>query len=62
MQVLAKLPGNLAYEHLPEIHQNFAGFSDDDAELEFLKEAQKLPEYGIHFYKVATVGFNTMFL
>ena len=38
------------------------GLSEEHAELEFLKEAQKLPEYGVHFYKVSTVGFDALFL
>ena len=56
------MPVNLPYEHLPEIHANFMGLSEEHAELEFLKEAQKLPEYGVHFYKVSTVGFDALFL
>lgn len=39
-------------QELPRVHKTFHGLSDEDAELEFIKEAQKLQEYGIHFYKV----------
>lgn len=41
---------------LPEFHKNFAGLTEVQAELEFVQEAQKLPEYGIHFYKVQYVS------
>jgi tyrosine-protein phosphatase non-receptor type 13 protein len=41
---------------LPEFHKSFAGLTDEQAELEFIQEAQKLPEYGIHFYKVQFVS------
>ena len=34
------------------MHKTFHGLSDEEAELEFIKEAQKLQEYGLHFYKV----------
>ena len=39
-------------QELPRVHKTFHGLSDEEAELEFIKEAQKLQEYGIHFYKV----------
>lgn len=41
-----------ATQELPRFHKTFHGLSEEDAELEFIKEAQKLQEYGIHFYKV----------
>ena len=39
-------------QELLRIHKTFRGLSDEEAELEFIKEAQKLQEYGIYFYKV----------
>ena len=41
-----------ASQQLPHFHKTFHGMSDEHAELEFIKEAQKLQEYGVHFYKV----------
>ena len=43
-------------EQLPQFHQGFSGLSEVQAEVQFIKEAQKLPEYGLHFYKVYTVS------
>lgn len=47
-----------AVSQLPEFHQHFAGLNEKQAELDFVEEAQKLPEYGIHFYKVQAVSWN----
>ena len=41
-----------ALQQLPQFHLSVHGMTDEQAELEFIKEAQKLQEYGIHFYKV----------
>lgn len=38
---------------LPNMHAELKGVAREEAELEFLKEAQKLPEYGMVFYRVA---------
>ena len=38
---------------LPNMHSELRSLSREEAELEFLKEAQKLPEYGMVFYRVA---------
>lgn len=40
-------------ELLPNMHDELKGMKREEAELEFLKEAQKLPEYGMVFYRVA---------
>ena len=48
-----------AMQELPRVHKTFHGLSDEEAELEFIKEAQKLQEYGIHFYKVQRRMANT---
>ena len=40
-------------ELLPNMHAELRSMSREKAELEFLKEAQKLPEYGMVFYHVA---------
>ena len=40
-------------ELLPNMHAELRSMSREEAELEFLKEAQKLPEYGMVFYRVA---------
>jgi hypothetical protein len=52
-QVLEKL-GRESVENLLSImHRERFGLTRMEAELEFLKEAQKLPEYGMLFYRVA---------
>ena len=38
---------------LPNMHSELKNMTREEAELEFLKEAQKLPEYGMVFYRVA---------
>lgn len=40
-------------ELLPNMHAELRDVTREEAELEFLKEAQKLPEYGMVFYRVA---------
>lgn len=52
VQIIDKVSVDHAVEELPRFHKTFHGLSDEQAELEFIKEAQKLQEYGIHFYKV----------
>ena len=51
-QIIDKVSFDRALQELSHVHKTFHGLSDEDAELEFIKEAQKLQEYGIHFYKV----------
>ena len=52
VQIIDKFSIDHAMQELPRVHKTFHGLSDEEAELEFIKEAQKLQEYGIHFYKV----------
>ncbi|XP_077999364.1 tyrosine-protein phosphatase non-receptor type 13-like isoform X2 [Glandiceps talaboti] len=42
-------------QQLPSMHFNNNGMTDIQAELEFIMEARKLAEYGIHFHKVMQV-------
>uniref|UniRef100_A0ACB8E920 Tyrosine-protein phosphatase non-receptor type 13 n=1 Tax=Sphaerodactylus townsendi TaxID=933632 RepID=A0ACB8E920_9SAUR len=39
-------------EELPKLHSTYTGGSEKEAELEFLKICQRLPEYGVHFHRV----------
>ncbi|XP_063969005.1 tyrosine-protein phosphatase non-receptor type 13-like isoform X2 [Lytechinus pictus] len=39
-------------DRLPSMHEAQKGMSDVEAEFDFLMEARKLPEYGIHFHRV----------
>nr|XP_060635261.1 tyrosine-protein phosphatase non-receptor type 13 isoform X5 [Anolis sagrei ordinatus] len=39
-------------EELPKLHSTYAGASEKEAELEFLKICQRLTEYGVHFHRV----------
>lgn len=50
--MIEKITLDHAAQELPRFHKTFRGLSDEEAELEFIREAQKLQEYGIHFYQV----------
>ncbi|XP_069782631.1 tyrosine-protein phosphatase non-receptor type 13 isoform X3 [Narcine bancroftii] len=39
-------------EELPKLHITYCGATEAESELEFLKVCQKLPEYGVLFYRV----------
>uniref|UniRef100_A0A6J0US88 Tyrosine-protein phosphatase non-receptor type 13 n=1 Tax=Pogona vitticeps TaxID=103695 RepID=A0A6J0US88_9SAUR len=39
-------------EELPKLHSTYAGASEKEAELEFLKICQRLTEYGVHLHRV----------
>ncbi|XP_043912687.1 tyrosine-protein phosphatase non-receptor type 13-like [Protopterus annectens] len=39
-------------EELPRLHRNNAGLSQEEAEFQYLKLTQQLPEYGVLFYRV----------
>ncbi|XP_068744131.1 tyrosine-protein phosphatase non-receptor type 13-like isoform X2 [Montipora capricornis] len=51
-RIMDKVSVDHALQQLPQFHLTVHGMTDEQAELEFIKEAQKLQEYGIHFYKV----------
>lgn len=51
-QIIDKVSVDQVLQQLPQFHETFHGMTDEEAELEFIKEAQKLQEYGVHFYKV----------
>ncbi|XP_034565082.1 tyrosine-protein phosphatase non-receptor type 13 isoform X2 [Notolabrus celidotus] len=50
--VLDKVNQTTIKEELPKLHSNYYGASDTEAEFEFLKVSQRLPEYGVHFHRV----------
>ncbi|KAK3752558.1 hypothetical protein QZH41_013417, partial [Actinostola sp. cb2023] len=50
---IAKLTASYIRNTLPQLHKAHSGISDAQAEIEYLKEAQKLQEYGIIFNKVS---------
>lgn len=52
-RAIAKLTASYIKKHLPAMHKTHTGLSDAQAEIEYLKEAQKLQEYGIIFNKVS---------
>ncbi|XP_078356362.1 tyrosine-protein phosphatase non-receptor type 13-like isoform X2 [Oculina patagonica] len=52
-RAIAKLTASYIKKHLPSMHKTHTGLSDAQAEIEYLKEAQKLQEYGIIFNKVS---------
>ncbi|XP_034296322.1 tyrosine-protein phosphatase non-receptor type 13 isoform X5 [Pantherophis guttatus] len=39
-------------EELPKLHNTYAGASENEAEIEFLKICQRLTDYGVHFHRV----------
>uniref|UniRef100_A0A670Z081 Tyrosine-protein phosphatase non-receptor type 13 n=1 Tax=Pseudonaja textilis TaxID=8673 RepID=A0A670Z081_PSETE len=39
-------------EELPKLHSAYAGASENEAEIEFLKICQRLTDYGVHFHRV----------
>ncbi|XP_075717007.1 tyrosine-protein phosphatase non-receptor type 13 isoform X2 [Rhinoderma darwinii] len=39
-------------EELPRLHSTYAGASEKETEVEFLKVCQRLQEYGVHFHRV----------
>ncbi|XP_048580512.1 uncharacterized protein LOC5501855 isoform X2 [Nematostella vectensis] len=52
-RAIAKLTASYIRNTLPQLHKAHTGISDAQAEIEYLKEAQKLQEYGIIFNKVS---------
>ncbi|XP_076782453.1 LOW QUALITY PROTEIN: tyrosine-protein phosphatase non-receptor type 13 [Arvicanthis niloticus] len=51
-RVMEKLDVAYIKEELPKLHNTYAGASEKETELEFLKVCQRLPEYGVHFHRV----------
>ncbi|XP_036403195.1 tyrosine-protein phosphatase non-receptor type 13 [Megalops cyprinoides] len=51
--VLEKMALPCLKEELPRLHANNARMLPEEAEMEFLKVAQQLPEYGVLFYRVS---------
>ncbi|KAL1263829.1 hypothetical protein QQF64_004184, partial [Cirrhinus molitorella] len=50
--VLQKMPMPCLKEELLRLHANNANMTAEEAELEFLKSVQQLPEYGVLFHRV----------
>ncbi|XP_016408053.1 tyrosine-protein phosphatase non-receptor type 13-like [Sinocyclocheilus rhinocerous] len=50
--VLDKIDQTTIKEELPKLHSLYYNASEQEAELEFLKVCQRLPEYGVHFHRV----------
>ncbi|XP_039528650.1 tyrosine-protein phosphatase non-receptor type 13 isoform X1 [Pimephales promelas] len=50
--VLDKIDQTTVKEELPKLHSSYFNASEQEAELEFLKVCQRLPEYGVHFHRV----------
>ncbi|XP_071952014.1 tyrosine-protein phosphatase non-receptor type 13-like isoform X2 [Antedon mediterranea] len=51
--VISVMGVNEIRRKLPTMHQLHKGMIDDQAELEFLMEARKLSEFGIHFHRIS---------
>eukprot|EP00800_Vazella_pourtalesii_P013656 TRINITY_DN3312_c0_g2_i1.p1 TRINITY_DN3312_c0_g2~~TRINITY_DN3312_c0_g2_i1.p1 ORF type:complete len:772 (-),score=197.82 TRINITY_DN3312_c0_g2_i1:76-2136(-) len=52
-RVLDSLSADTISDTLKQMHQSHQGLSRTEAELAYLKQAQKLPEYGIVYYRVS---------
>uniref|UniRef100_A0A8C1ZPE2 Protein tyrosine phosphatase non-receptor type 13 n=1 Tax=Cyprinus carpio TaxID=7962 RepID=A0A8C1ZPE2_CYPCA len=50
--VLDKFDQSTIKEELPKLHSSYYNAAEQEAELEFLKVCQRLPEYGVHFHRV----------
>ncbi|XP_048448460.1 tyrosine-protein phosphatase non-receptor type 13-like [Rhincodon typus] len=50
--VMESLDESYVREELPKLHSTYCGATEVESELEFLKICQKLPEYGVQFYRV----------
>ncbi|XP_066921139.1 tyrosine-protein phosphatase non-receptor type 13-like [Clytia hemisphaerica] len=57
-KTIAKLTIPYIKNALPAMHQSHRGLSEAQAEIEFLKEAQKLSEYGVLFNRVYKKEYN----
>ncbi|XP_068089583.1 tyrosine-protein phosphatase non-receptor type 13 isoform X2 [Hyperolius riggenbachi] len=51
-RVIEKMDLSYLKEELSRLHSTYAGASEKEAELEFLKVCQRLTEYGVHFHRV----------
>ncbi|XP_048419336.2 tyrosine-protein phosphatase non-receptor type 13 isoform X2 [Stegostoma tigrinum] len=51
--VMEKMALTCIKEELPRLHSTYFNLSEEEAELEFLKVTQQLPEYGVLFHQVA---------
>ncbi|XP_062503040.1 tyrosine-protein phosphatase non-receptor type 13-like isoform X2 [Corticium candelabrum] len=49
---LSQLPDRFVTENLPKIHKQLSGMTKQQAEIEFMREAQQLSDYGTFFHDV----------
>ncbi|XP_075140709.1 tyrosine-protein phosphatase non-receptor type 13 isoform X2 [Leptodactylus fuscus] len=52
VRVVERLDLSYLKEELPRLHSTYAGASEKETEIEFLKVCQRLQEYGVHFHRV----------
>lgn len=52
VRVIERLDLSYLKEELPRLHNTYAGASEKETEVEFLKVCQRLSEYGVHFHRV----------
>ena len=50
-KILVKLSEDHVSQKLRALHKVQCGLSQEEAEVKFIKESQKLSEYGMHLYK-----------
>ncbi|XP_067828734.1 FERM and PDZ domain-containing protein 2 isoform X2 [Heptranchias perlo] len=51
--VMEKMALTCIKEELPRLHSTYFDLSEEEAEMEYLKVTQQLPEYGVLFHRVA---------
>ncbi|XP_078386842.1 FERM and PDZ domain-containing protein 2 isoform X2 [Cetorhinus maximus] len=51
--VMEKMALTCIKEELPRLHSTYFNLSEEEAEMEYLKVTQQLPEYGVLFHRVA---------
>ncbi|XP_041032363.1 tyrosine-protein phosphatase non-receptor type 13-like [Carcharodon carcharias] len=51
--VIEKMALTCIKEELPRLHSTYFNLSEEEAEMEYLKVTQQLPEYGVLFHRVA---------
>ncbi|XP_044159756.1 tyrosine-protein phosphatase non-receptor type 13 isoform X6 [Bufo gargarizans] len=52
VRVTERLDLSYLKEELPRLHSTYAGATEKETEIEFLKVCQRLQEYGVHFHRV----------
>ena len=55
-RVVELVPADTISDTLKQLHKSYQGLSRTEAELAYLKQAQKLPEYGIVYHRFVSTS------